>query len=326
MPRLAVPLLLLVLAGCAASGPAVAPAVVAAPSEAEPAALVAWRGGVAVAAGSEVRLVRGGALARTVALPAPVLGLAGRDTLWAATAEGLFALAGPDAEPAPVALPTGRTRVLAVAEGADGRLWVGTAYDGAFVRDGAGWSEVSGAAPVGGVAPLADAVWLATHQGVARLGADGTGARFTEEGTTEHGLIDNVVDRLFATADGVVWAVHPEGVSVFADGSPHGFAFVGRRGGALLDAVALPGGGYALATTAGVLAVASLSDNPEGFYEVYADSGTPAAPLAAAQPPAALGGAAPARLAVADGALWLASRAGVWSVPLGALRPALAAR
>ena len=321
------PLFALALAGCAASGPAVAPSAVVSPSEADPAALVAWEGGVAVAVGSEVRLVRDGAVAGSVALPAPVLALAGADTLWVATAGGLFALAAPGAAATPVALPTARpARVLSVAEGADGRLWVGTAYDGAFVRDGAGWRGVSGASPVGGVAPLADAVWLGTHQGVSRRGADGTSERFTEEGTTEHGLLDNVVDRLFATADGVVWAVHPEGVSVFADGSPHGFAFVGRRGGTLLDAVALPGGGYALATEAGVLAVASLSDNPEGFYEVYADSGTAAALLPAARAPEALGGVAPTRLAVAGGALWLASRGGVWSVPLGALRPALAAR
>lgn len=304
------------LAGCAASGPV----AVAAPSGADPTALVPWRGGVAVAAGPLVRLVRGGAVVRDVALPAPVLALAGRDTLWAATAAGLFALAAPDAAPEPVALPTRRpARVLSVAEGADGRVWVGTAHDGAFVRDGAGWAGVSGASPVAGVAPVGSDVWLGTHQGVSRRGPDGAGVRFTEEGTTEHGLVDNVVDRLFATADGVVWAVHPAGVSVFADGSPHGFAFVGRRGGALLDAVALPGGGHVLATTGGVLYVPALSDAPGGFYEVYADSGADAAPLPAAAPPAALGGAVPTRLAVDGGALWLASAGGVWSVPLDAV-------
>ena len=314
----------LAVAGCAASRPS----VVVAPADGDPTALVPWRGGLAVAAGSEVRLVRGGAVVGAVALPAAVFDLAGRDTLWAATAAGLFSIADPDAAPVPAPLPAGgAVRVLAVAEGPDGRLWAGTARDGAFVREGGAWRQVTGAAPVGGVAAQDGAVWLATHQGVSRRGADGADARFTEEGTTEHGLLDNVVDRLWATADGAVWAVHPEGgVSVFTDGEPHGFAFVGRRGAALLDAVALPGGGYALATTAGVLGVAALSDNPEGFYEVYADSGTAAAPLAAARAPAALGGAAPTRLAVADGALWLASRAGLWSVPLDALRPALAAR
>ena len=137
-----------------------------------------------------------------------------------------------------------------------------------------------------------------------------------------------MTDRLVGTADGAVWAIHPEGVSVFTDGEPHGYAFVGRRGSALHDVVALPGGGYVLATSLGALFVPALSEKPEGFYEVYADSGAEAAPLRVGAPPAPLGGAAPTRLALsADGrALWFASRDGLWSVPVASLRPALAAR
>ena len=309
-----------VLGGCAGSRPS----VVVAPAADDPAALAVWAGGLAVAAGPEVRLVRSGAVRRVVGLPGAVFGLAGRDTLWLATAAGLYALAGPDAEPVAVPLPTRRAapRVLSVAEGPDGRVWAGTAHDGAFVRAGGSWERVTGASPVGGVAPRPEAVWLATHQGVSRRGADGRDARYTEEGTTEHGLLDNVVDRLWATADGAVWAVHPEGVSVFTDGEPHGYAFVGRRGAQLLDAVALPGGGYVLATTAGVLHVGSLEEKPEGFYEVYADSGSDAAVLAAGRAPAPLAGAAPTRLALSadGGALWFASRDGLWSVPVEGVR------
>jgi ligand-binding sensor domain-containing protein len=211
-----------------------------------------------------------------------------------------------------------------VAVGPDGRLWAATRFDGAFVRTGGRWTREAEALPVTGVVPQADAVWVGTHQGVTRLGADGALVQYTEEGTTEHGLYDNVTDRLVGTADGAVWAVHPEGVSVFTDGEPHGYAFVGRRGAALHDVAALPGGGYVLATAAGVLHVPALSEKPEGFYEVYADSGADADALAVAP----LGEAAPTRLTLsADGsALWFASRDGLWSLPVEALRPALAAR
>ena len=304
--------LVLVAAGCAGAGGVSSPAAPPLPLAfaAAPAGLVAWAGGAAVAVGDTVWTVRDG-VARAVALPGRTHGLAaGADTLWAATDAGLYALAG-NAPPARVAVPG--ERVLAVALEADGAVWAATFRGGVHVRRRGAWAAVSGSPYVSGVAPTAGGVWLGTHQGVVRLGD--APARFTEEGTTEHGLYDNVVDRLFATADGVVWAVHPEGVSVFADGEPHGFAFVGRRGAALLDAVAV-GAGHVLATTAGLLAVPALPDRPAGFYEVYADSGTDARPLAL---PVGPNGAPAVRLAVGDGVLWLASRAGVWSVPLADL-------
>lgn len=314
------PLACLLAAGCASVRPG--PAVVPVPSDADPAALVPWEGGLAVATGAEVRLVRDGEVVRTVRFPDRVMGLAGRDTLWAATAAGLMSVAPGADQPAPVALADrDDVRALAVAVGPDGRVWATTLRDGAFVRGHDGrWTSAAGALPVTGVVAQAEAVWLGTHQGVERQ-SDGARARFTEEGTTEHGLADNVVDRLVGTADGAVWAVHPEGVSVFADGEPHGFQFVGRPGARLHDVVAVPGVGYVLATTNGVLVLPRLSERPEGFYEVYADSGADAVALSDLTP-AALAGAVPTRLAVgADGRfLWLASRQGVWSVPVEALR------
>ena len=316
-------LLLGALTGCAGSRTAVVPA----PAEADPTALVPWAGGVAVAAGAEVRWVRGRAVAATVAVPAPVLALgADGGALWLGTPAGVFTIASPSAPPEPVALP-GLDRpphVLDVhAEG--GRVWVSTLYDGTFARgaDGA-WSVVSRTAPASGVVVHPGALWIGTHQGVHREADDG-GTQFIEEGTTDHGLLDNIVDRLIGTADGTVWAVHPEGVSVFTDGEPHGFRFVGRAGTALHDVAALPGGGFVLATSDGVLAVPALSNRPEGFYEVYADSGADALPVAGLVP-AALGGAPPTRVAVDGRTVWFASRAGVWSVPADAFRPALAAR
>ncbi len=314
----------LLLAGCASVSPR--PAIVALPSSSAPTALVATPDGVAVGADAEVRWVHGGAVVRTVALPGRVLAMAGGagDTLWAATDAGLFAVTGADV-PERVALPAG-DRVLAVAATADGRVWASVLRGGVFARAGGQWTETSGTAAGTGIAPVGDVLWLGTHQGVVRQGG-GASDRFTEEGTTEHGLIDNVVDRLFATADGVVWAAHPAGVSVFADGEPHGYPFVGGPGGTLHDALALPGGGHLLATSRGPVVVPALSDRPSGFYEVYADSGTEAVALAGLTPPA-LAGSVPTRLALgADGrTAWLASQAGVWSVRVADLAPALAAR
>ena len=321
MARLSVAAALALLAGCTTVAPR--PTVVVAPAEADPAGLVLWAGGLAVGAGHEVRLVRDGRVARTIPMPGLVLGLAAGagDTLWAATAGGLVALAGPTSETDPVPLPASG-RVLAVAATPDGRVWTSVLRGGAFVRDRGRWRQTAGSPVVTGVVPVGRGAWYGTHQGVARMG-DGPDARFTEEGTTEHGLVDNVVDRLFATADGALWAVHPDGVSVFTDGSPHGFPFVGQRGATLHDAVALPGGGYLLATSGGLLVVPALSERPEGFYEVYADSGADAVAAPSPAVPEPVQGAVPTRLVVsADGAVvWLASRAGVWSVPVGAFRP-----
>ena len=315
----------LALAGCAGSRPA----AVASPSAAAPAALVAWGDALAVAAGDSVRVVERGRVSRAFAFPAEVLGLdaGGRgrpDTLWVATRAGLFAVAPRAAAAVPVRVPAAPTApVLAVTADGDGRVWVSTARNGAHVRGADGrWRVVSQAAPVTGVVvQRGERVWLGSHQGVTRQAPEGL-AHFTEEGTTEHGLYDNVVDRLAETADGVVWAFHPEGVSVFTDGEPHGFGFVGRRGTALLDVAALPGGGYVLATGAGVLYVGALSDRPEGFYEVYHDSGAGARLAAAAAPPPTLAGALPTRVAVdpAGARVWFASRRGLWSVPVARLR------
>ena len=256
---------LAVLAGCAGSRPAApAPprsAVVAAASGQDPAALVAWRDGLALGAGRTVRFVQGGAVAWEARLPGRVLALAGGDTLWAGTDAGLFALAGPT--PTAVDLPGAASAVLAVAVGDGGRVWAATQRDGVWAREGGRWTASPTASPVTGVADRGGVVWMGSGLGVTRRDAAGE-ARFTEEGTTDHGLLDNVVDRLVATADGAVWAVHPEGVSVFSDGEPHGFRFVGRPGAGLLDVVALPAGGYVLATGRGVLWVPSLSERPDG--------------------------------------------------------------
>ena len=302
-----------------AAGPRAA--VVAAASAADPAALVAWRGGLALGAGRTVRYVEGDAVAWEAELPGRVLALAGRDTLWVGTDAGLFAVAGPAALPVP--LPGVASSVLAVEEGDGGRVWAATQRDGVWVREGGRWRQSTTASPVTGVADRGGVVWMGGQQGVSRLDDAGE-ARYTEEGTTDHGLLDNVVDRLVATADGAVWAVHPEGVSVFADGEPHGFRFVGRPGSRLLDVVALPAGGYVLATGGGVLWLPSLSERPEGFYEVYADSGASAVAVAGVTP-AALGGAPAVRLALDGDAVWFASRAGLWSVPAAAFRSSVAA-
>ena len=320
MPRLLLAAVLVALGGCAASRPP--SPVIAAASADEPTALVAWRGGLAVAAGRSVRGVERGAVAWETALPGRVLALAGTDTLWAGTDAGLFAVSARAA--VPVEVPGVRSAVVSVTEAADGALWVSTLRDGVWTRDGGRWRRASEVSPVTGVAVRGGVVWMGSQQGVIRRDHAGE-VRFTEEGTTDHGLLDNVVDRLIETADGVVWAVHPQGVSVFADGEPHGFQFVGRAGDTLHDVLALPGGGYLLASTNGVLFVPSLSERPEGFYEVYADSGMSAQAVAGAAP-AALGGAPAVRLALRGDAVWFASRAGLWSVPAAAFRPSVAAR
>ena len=315
---------LVALGGCAAPRLAAPPppVVFAAPAD-EPAALVAWRGGLAVAAGRTVRGVEGGAVVWEAALPGRALALAAAgDTLWAGTDAGLVAV-GPGGA-ASVEVPGVRSAIVALEPAPDGRLWAATLRDGVWARAGGRWRQVSDVAPVTGVVAQGGAVWLGTQQGVVRREA-GDEVRFTEEGTTDHGLLDNVVDRMVGTADGVVWAVHPQGVSVFSDGEPHGFSFVGRQGAALHDVVALPGGGHLLATADGLLLVPALSGRPEGFYEVYADSGADARPVAGAVP-AALGGAPAVRLAVVGDAIWLASRGGLWSVPASAFRAEVAAR
>lgn len=313
------------LAGCTSASPRLA--AVVAPAPADPVGLVPWAGGLAVAVGGEVRLVRDGRVTRSVRLPGEVLGVAvgEGDTLWVATGAGLAVVAGPTADAVAVPLPT-RGRTLAVATGPGGRVWASVLREGAYVREGGRWTALTGSPVVSGIVPVGRGLWYGTHQGVVRRG-DGPDARFTEEGTTEHGLLDNVVDRLFQTADGVLWAVHPDGVSVFADGEPHGLAFVGRRGAALHDAVALPEGGYLLATSDGLLLVPALSERPEGFYEVYADSGTDALPAPPGLVPEPLRGSVPTRLALSpDGAaVWLASRAGVWAVRTRDLRRPMAA-
>ena len=161
----------LLAAGCSGLRPA--PAVVAAPADADPSALVAWGGGLAVAAGDAVRLVRGDRVVREVALPGRAYGLAaGADTLWAATAAGLVALPAPDAAPVPVALPLdGPGAVYGVAAGPDGRVWATTLSDGVYARTGGRWAREAQAFPVTGVVPQAGAVWVGTHQGVLRLAA-----------------------------------------------------------------------------------------------------------------------------------------------------------
>ena len=92
----------------------------------------------------------------------------------------------------------------------------------------------------------------------------------------------------------------------------------------LLDAAALPGGGYVLATSAGPLQLPALPAHEEGgMREMFADESVLARPLTddkMGTPPALRGAPPTRRLAAPDGTVWLASRRGVW--PLRRLRAA----
>ena len=327
MPRLAFCLVVLALSGCAATRPA----AVTFATDAEPVALAAWAGGVAVARANGVEVVARG-------VSAPLAGIAGRPLALAAAAEalyvgttaGLFAVDAARAAARPVALPESAGApvgappvVTAVAVGSDGRLWAGTRDGGAFVRSTGPvgtWTRALEVSPITAIVAAPDgSVWVGSHAGLFHGGRPGEAwLRYKEEGTANLSLPDNVVDALARGAGGAVWVGTPTATALVEAGEAHPreFSFLGRRGGVLLDAAPL-GGGTLLATSVGLMWLPALAHEDEGgLREIFSDESVGARLLgdADAGTPLALRGDAPTRL-LADGrTVWLASRRGLWTV------------
>lgn len=316
-------LLAALLSACAATRPA----AVTFSAEAEPVALAAWRGAVVVARDSGVEVARGGAASPVAGITGRPLALAATpDALTIGTTAGLFMLDASATAATPVALPETAAEgaaapvVTALAVGADGRLWAGT-HTGAFVRDATGtWTRALDVSPVTALAAAPDGtVWVGSHVGLFRSGGTPAGASWTtyaEEGTVGASVPDNVIDALAHGHGGAVWVATPTATAIVAgdETEPRTFAFLGQRGGVLLDAAPL-GPGTLLATSAGPLYLPTLAPHDEsGLREIFSEESVGARALSDADlaTPAALRGAPPTRLLAVGGTVWLASRRGVW--------------
>lgn len=330
MPRLAFCLAVLALSGCTATRPA----AVTFATDAEPVALAAWAGDVAVARADGVEVVARGVSSSVAGLSGRPLALAAApEALYVGTTEGLFAVDAPGGAARPVALPDSAGApvgaapvVMAVAVGSDGRLWAGTRDGGAFVRSASGpgasgtWTRALDVAPITALVAAPDgSVWAGSHVGLFHGGRPGEAwLRYKEEGTANLSLPDNVVDALARGTGGAIWVGTPSATAVVEadEAHPREFSFLGRRGGVLLDAAPL-GGGTLLATSVGLMWLPALAHEAEGgLREIFSDESVGARLLgdADAGTPEALRGDAPTRL-LADGrTVWLASRRGLWTV------------
>jgi len=145
--------------------------------------------------------------------------------------------------------------VTALTLDAQERLWVGTAHHGVFLRADTSWRPTLAAAPVYALATTADGtVWVGTGIGLFRQTPDGW-LVYSEEGTANHGLPDNIVERLVALPEGL-WVIMSEAVSFFpidAADHPVEFAYLGHPGNRIHDVVDLPESGYLLATDDGLV-------------------------------------------------------------------------
>ena len=321
-PLLAV-LSLAALSGCVASRPA----AVTFATASDPVALAAWQGGVAVARQSGVEVARRGASVAVTGLAGRPLALAAAPAravraaaLYVGTTAGLFSVDASGAA-TPVALPAsaGALAVTALAVGQDGRLWVGTDLGGALVRDAAGaWTQALGVIPVTALAVGTDGtVWVGSQVGLFRSAPEGRWVTYAEEGTVGASIPDNVVDGLAVGTGGAVWVSSPTATAVVEGDEAHAreFAFLGRRGGTLLDAAPL-GAGMLLATSSGAMWLPALAPEQDGgLREIFSDPDTGALALdadALGTPPALRGDAPSRLLAAPGGTVWLASRRGVW--------------
>ncbi|QXD13734.1 hypothetical protein GQ464_009625 [Rhodocaloribacter litoris] len=290
----------------------------------DPAVLVAWRDGLVLGGGAEVRWLRDGRPPVVRRLPAPVRAAAvdAGGALWLGTARGLYRLTTPEAPLDTLHLPAldPQPAVTALAVSPGDALWVGTERFGVFTRRDTTWRPALAAAPVHALAVMPDgAAWVGTGIGLFRRMGRGW-LVYSEEGTANHGLPDNIVERLVATPSGL-WVVMSEAVAFFPAGDedhPAEFTYLGRRGNRIHDVEALPGGGFILATDDGLVHLREMphagahGNNLRELQVAEAEVARRLPPEHAGLPPLPH----PVTRLLRDGGhVWLARRDGVFPLP-----------
>ena len=253
---------LLVVAGCRTTQPVTVTLPTSLPEP--PAILLPWHDGWLLGGGKVLWWLRDERPIHRWTLPAAVqCGVVdSEDVLWLGTEAGLVRLATPAAWPERVPLPAldRFPSVTALALDLQQRLWLGTEHHGVFQRTDTSWRPVLTAAPIYALATTADStVWVGTGVGLFRQTPKGW-LVYSEEGTANHGLPDNIVERLIALPHGL-WIVMSEAVSFFPIGDadhPIEFAYLGHPGNRIHDVVDLPGAGYLLATDDGLVWLRAL--------------------------------------------------------------------
>lgn len=248
---------LLVMAGCRTTQPVTVTLPASLPEP--PTVLLPWHDGWLLGGGKVLWWLRDERPIHRWTLPAAVqCGVVDPEgVLWLGTGAGLLRLAAPAARPERVPLPAldRFPSVTALTLDAQQRLWVGTAHHGVFLRADTSWRPALAAAPVYALTTTADGtVWVGTGIGLFRQTPDGW-LVYSEEGTANHGLPDNIVERLVALPEGL-WVIMSEAVSFFpidATDHPVEFAYLGHPGNRIHDVVDLPGSGYLLATDDGLV-------------------------------------------------------------------------
>ena len=148
-------------------------------------------------------------------------GLAAKDSsLWFGTTDGLVRLKRGRPQTLGPEQALRGTRVLALHEDADGAIWCGTREGAAILRpDGEvrwiGQDERSLLRSVRSIIRVGPHHWLATDQGLVRVGADGT-----RRWASTDGLCDNTVQCLAVDGAGRIWAGTTNGLSCVAPDAP----------------------------------------------------------------------------------------------------------
>jgi ligand-binding sensor domain-containing protein len=139
-------------------------------------------------------------------------------SLWFGTTDGLVCVRQGRLVPLDSARALRGTRVLALHRDPDGSLWCGTREGVAVLSPGGavqwpGRGQGAALRSVRGIAHVGDDHWLATDQGLVRVGSKGT-----ERWTTAQGLCDNTVQCVVADGAGRVWAGTTNGLACIAPG------------------------------------------------------------------------------------------------------------
>lgn len=208
--------------------------------------------------------IRGNRPSQCWVLPVPVRAATvdAKETLWLGTEAGLMRLDAPNASPERVPLPALNhfPAVNALSLDKQHRLWVGAERYGVFAQTDTSWHPVLAVAPVYALSTTADGtVWVGSGIGLFRQTTRGWQI-YSEEGTGNHGLPDNLVENLIPLPTGL-WVIMSESISFFpidTTAQPVEFAYLGHPGNYIYDAIDLPNGKYLLATDEGLVLLREL--------------------------------------------------------------------